>query len=66
VGQTTPKVGEVLRVSKIPLLRHDTDKNYGGLRIVQSGVDIDNPRKTDDTTVGHLDMKFILIIFNET
>jgi len=36
---------------------HDyrTDMTY--VQILQCGVDIDNPRKTDDATVGHQDFE---------
>jgi hypothetical protein len=54
VDQITPKVGEVLRVSKIPSVGHDNTNTL--IIYLHSGVDIDNPRKTDDTTVDHLDL----------
>jgi hypothetical protein len=48
VGQTSPKVGEVLRVSKILIITKDN--NY------TVEIDYGNPLNPNDTTVGHLDM----------
>jgi hypothetical protein len=48
VGQTAPKVGEVLRVSKMLIITKDN--NY------KVDVDYGNPLNPNGTTVGHLDM----------
>jgi len=61
VGQTAPEVGEVLPVSKIPLIIQDLCTHK-----LQGGVDYDNPWKTNGTIVGHLDPKIALIILNES
>jgi hypothetical protein len=59
VGQTAPKVGEVLRVSKILIIEMTTLLSD----ICTKWSYYDNPRNPDDTTVGHLDMNYYIVEF---